>query len=241
MIDASCPGASKFKDPKPESAKCSSCGYENEIWTDEFVTKCKKCGEKLFREGQQTCLDWCKYARQCVGSSTFNAYVQNKTSPFKQKFLKELEDFFGDDKKRINHAKSVLSFAEEILKREQADWHIVVPSAIFHDVGIKIAEQLHGSSDAKYQEKEGPAIAKKILEKHNMDNAHIDEICGIIANHHSPGKMDTLNFRVLLDADLLENSKEPLNRKTKEEIRDFINKEFFTETAKRIAISLYLR
>jgi len=47
--------------------------------------------------------------------------MQNKATTTKQKLIKELEGYFGNDIKRINHAKNVLNFAEEILRAGTPD------------------------------------------------------------------------------------------------------------------------
>ena len=160
--------------------------------------------------------------------------------PMKDKLLKELEVFFGSDTKRINHAKRVLGFAEQILKNEKADGHIVIPASILHDVGIKIAESKYGSSAGHYQEMEGPAVAREILSRAGFKKEDIDEICLIIAHHHSPGKVDTLNFKVLYDADWLVNLKDETDTNDKAKLGAMIDKIFLTDTGKEIARKLYL-
>jgi hypothetical protein len=73
-----CPGSSKFKQPAPENVKCPSCGGEVEIWTDEIERACPRCKNKVTREGGQSCLDWCKYAKECIGEERYNKYLKNK-------------------------------------------------------------------------------------------------------------------------------------------------------------------
>ena len=73
-----CPGSSKFKQPKPEMIRCASCGQEAEIWSDEAETVCPNCKLKITRQSGQSCLDWCKYAKECVGEDRYNKYIKNK-------------------------------------------------------------------------------------------------------------------------------------------------------------------
>jgi len=237
---SNCPGSQKFKQPQPETIKCTSCGGEIEIWTDEIKAVCPKCKNTIMREQGASCLDWCRYAKECVGENTYNSYIQNKFTTLKGRLIKELEDYFGEDIKRINHAKKVMHFAEELLKLENSDWHIVIPASILHDVGIKISEEKYGSSAGHYQEKEGPAVARKILLKTGFKNKDIDEICEIIRHHHSPGKINTKNFKVLYDADLLVNLKDEVDVKDKAKLEKIINKAFLTDTGKQIARKTYL-
>src|SRR3989338_8944999 len=236
MVLDFCPGSSKFKRPEPENIKCPTCAKDVEIWTDEIQVTCPHCKNTILRQQEGvSCLEWCKYAKECVGDATYNTYMKNKAITTKQKLLKELEEYFGSDTKRINHAKKVMQFAEELLRQEKADWHIVVPASILHDVGIKVAEEKYGSSAGHYQEKEGPEIARKILLKIGLKKEDIEEICQIIAHHHSPGKIDTLNFKVLYDADWLVNLKDEVDIQDKEKLRKFINKVFTTDTGKLLA------
>ncbi|MGB9596287.1 MAG: HD domain-containing protein [Candidatus Poribacteria bacterium] len=123
----------------------------------------------------------------------------------KDEFLKEMIQYFGDDEKRISHAIEVTKYAEEILKGENGDREIVIASAIFHDIGIHESERKYGSSAGHYQEIEGPPIARKIMEKYNLPKDFVDEVCEIIANHHSPRKMNSINFKIVYDADCLVN------------------------------------
>ena len=237
---SNCPGALKFKEPRPEIIKCPSCGGEVEIWTDEIKTTCRNCKETVLREGGPSCLDWCKYARECVGDQIYNKYAANKLVTIRQKLIEQLEEYFGNDEKRIAHAKNVMHFAEELLKTEGGDSHIVVPASILHDVGIKEAERKYGSSAGNYQEKEGPAIARKFLLELGFQMEDIDEICEIIAHHHTPGKVNTQNFKLLYDADWLVNLKDEVGTEDKTKLKRLIDKVFLTKAGKELAEKTHL-
>lgn len=73
-----CPGSQKFSQPQPEIIKCPFCAKELEIWTDEAKAKCPSCKKTVTRKIDQSCLDWCKYARECVGDEVYNKYMKNK-------------------------------------------------------------------------------------------------------------------------------------------------------------------
>lgn len=73
-----CPGSSRFKEPKPEIVNCPFCNEEVEIWSDEAGASCPKCKRTVSRIGGQCCLDWCKFARECVGPETYEKYVKNR-------------------------------------------------------------------------------------------------------------------------------------------------------------------
>ena len=61
-----CPGQVTSK-LRVELYKCSKCGAEVEIFSDEARIKCQKCGTMVFREKMPSCIEWCSSARQCLG------------------------------------------------------------------------------------------------------------------------------------------------------------------------------
>ena len=234
-----CPGQDK-RNIEAETVKCPKCGYSVELFTDEIKTSCPKCKAVIYREVMPSCIDWCAYAKECVGGEIYEEHRKNKAHILKQKLLQALRQHFGSDTKRITHAQRVMDFAEEILRKEGGGWHIVIPASILHDVGIKPAEEKYASSSGRLQEKEGPAIAEKILLELGCNHKNIKEICMIIAYHHTPGIVDTQNFKIVFDADWLVNFKDEVGTGDKEEISRLIHKIFFTKTARDIAEKLYL-
>lgn len=114
-----------------------------------------------------------------------------------------MKQYFGNDQKRINHALKVLKYAEG------GDRDVVVAAAILHDIGIHEAERKYNSNAGKYQEIEGPPIAKEILEKiDDFPKEKIPEVLDIIAHHHHPRKEETENFKILYAADCKVNREE---------------------------------
>jgi len=61
-----CPGQSE-RNLKGELYRCSGCGYEVEIFSDELRARCPHCGRGVYREKTPSCIDWCRAAEQCVG------------------------------------------------------------------------------------------------------------------------------------------------------------------------------
>jgi len=73
-----CPGAKNFTRPKPEIIKCPFCSEEIEIWTDEIKAVCPKCKKTVSRKQDLSCVEWCKYAKDCVGEQIYSNYLKNK-------------------------------------------------------------------------------------------------------------------------------------------------------------------
>lgn len=72
-----CPGSQKFKQPYPEVFKCSGCGSEVEVWTDEIKGVCSGCGSFVSPGERQSCLKWCKNAWECAGYSLSLLKINN--------------------------------------------------------------------------------------------------------------------------------------------------------------------
>ena len=106
----------------------------------------------------------------------------------------------------------------------------------------KKAERKHGSTEAKFQETEGPPIARNILEKLGAKEELINEVCDIIGHHHHPRSDDTINFKVVYDADLIENLDEKQKKapRSKEEIEAIIQKSFLTDSGREAAREILL-
>lgn len=73
-----CPGSIGIRQPSPEYENCPSCGYEVEIWSDEVKRHCPNCHLLVMKERQQSCIDWCQFARQCIGDEAYERLVAKK-------------------------------------------------------------------------------------------------------------------------------------------------------------------
>jgi len=149
--------------------------------------------------------------------------------------------YFEEDARRINHALKVTEYAEELLRREgEGDYPVIIGASVLHDIGIHQAEKKHGSTGGKYQEKEGPPIARRILARLGFTPSQIEEICGIIAHHHSPGKITTDNFKILYDADWLVNLRDEYDIEDRNKLTSIIDRVFLTQSGKALAREIYL-
>ncbi len=240
-----CPGQdSRYWQPDAIfEAKCPECGADVEFFKDDTSRKCKKCGHRFLNPGMDFgCASYCKYADQCIGNLPPELIAQ-KEDLLKDRVAIEMKRYFGRDFKRIGHASRVARYAEKIGRDEGADLSIVLPSAYLHDIGIKEAERKHNSNAARFQELEGPPIAREILEKLNAGEDLIDEVCDIVAHHHHPRKEETMNFKALYDADLITNMEEDRKEKPSdpERIKKIIEKSFLTDSGRKLAESVLLK
>jgi len=193
--------------------KCPECGHPMEFFKDDATRRCGNCKKKIVNPKMDFgCASYCKFAEQCLGTLP-EEFVAQRDDLFKDRVAVEMKRYFGTDFKRIGHAGTVARFAEKIGKKEKANLAVVLCSAYLHDIGIKNAEEKHNSSAANYQEIEGPPVARMLMEKLGAKKELMDEVCEIVGHHHHPNDDDSLNFKVLYDADMLTNMYECKDRK----------------------------
>ncbi|MDC7226779.1 MAG: HD domain-containing protein [Spirochaetales bacterium] len=129
-----------------------------------------------------------------------------KIDYLKARLTAELCSFFGNDFKRIEHALEVLNYSEIIAARiGGCDNEIITAASLFHDLGIKPAEEIYGHNNGKLQEELGPAEARLILNGQGFDKAKTDIVCDIISNHHSASRFKYPELEVLKQADAIVN------------------------------------
>jgi HD superfamily phosphohydrolase YqeK len=187
------------------------------------------------------CASYCQYAEQCIGNLPPELLAQ-KEDLLKDRVAIEMKRYFKSDFKRIGHATRVARYAEKIGKFEGGNLAVILSAAYLHDIGILEAEKKHGSTAAKFQEMEGPAIAKSILIKLGAQEELIEEVCDIFGHHHHPRADDTTNFKAVYDADLIENldAKQKDNPVDKDKLSEKIDKIFLTATGRETAQEILL-
>lgn len=151
-----------------------------------------------------------------------------------------MESCFGEDDRRIAHASAVAGYTRELLACIDADPVLTLTVAYLHDIGIHEAERRHGSNAGNYQELEGPPIARQLLEKLGAVPELIDQVALIVGRHHTPGGVDSPEFRILWDADALVNFAEVLPGKPPEEVERILTRHMVTESGYRMARQLFL-
>jgi predicted HD phosphohydrolase len=155
----------------------------------------------------------------------------------------EMKRYFKQDFKRIGHATRVARYAERIGKEEQGNLAVILPAAYLHDIGIKEAERKHQSSAARYQEEEGPPVAREILNELGAREELIEEVCDIVGHHHHPGPEESINYKSVYDADMIANLED--NHKESpaepEKLASIIEKSFLTESGSNLGKQIFLQ
>ncbi len=157
-----------------------------------------------------------------------------------RKLIESMIEYFGSDKRRINHFLKVWSLAKTIGEGENLDSDeqiLLETAAILHDIGIKKSEIKHNSSAGKYQELEGPGEAEKLLKTLGCDDDFIKRVCFIVGHHHTYSSINTSAHRILAEADMLVNLYE--ENCSLRAVQTAYDKIFRTKTGKKLMKIMY--
>ena len=96
----------------------------------------------------------------------------------------------------------------------------------------------YGSSAGKFQEIEGPSVAKDLIKDIELKEEIKNRIFYLIGNHHTYDKIDGIDFQILVEADFLVNIYE--DEISRESIKSIKNKIFKTKKGIELLDTLYL-
>ena len=135
-------------------------------------------------------------------------YVQEEETLMINKLHLAMIELYRGDAKRIQHFCKVHSYAKLIAETENVDKEclfIIEAAALTHDIGIHSCEEKYGNCNGKSQEKEGPAIAEKMLKELGFNQDVSERVQYLIAHHHTYNKIDEIDYQILVEADFLVN------------------------------------
>ena len=149
-------------------------------------------------------------------------------------------ELYHGDTKRIQHFCKVHSYAKLIAEMENVDaktLFILETAALTHDIGIHLCEEKYGNCNGKLQEKEGPAVAEKLLEDLGFSGEVSERVQYLIAHHHTYNNIDGIDYQILVEADFLVNMYE--DELSEEALQNAYRNIFRTETGKKICREMY--
>lgn len=152
----------------------------------------------------------------------------------------EMIKLYRGDAKRIQHFCKVHSYAKLIAEMEHVGENtlfIIEAAALTHDIGIHTCEEKYGNCNGKLQEKEGPAIAKELLEKIGFDKQVSERVQYLIAHHHTYDNISEIDYQILVEADFLVNMYE--DQVSKEAVKRTYEKIFKTDAGKSLCREMF--
>ena len=135
----------------------------------------------------------------------------------------------------IDHLIRVWTYAKMIGELEKLDAEtqfILEIAAITHDIACPLCREKYGSTNGKYQEREGEPMVRIFLADTDMSIEQINRIAWLVAHHHTFSDIDGLDYQILVEADYIANASE--NGYSRENIRNFMEKIMRSESGKRI-------
>jgi hypothetical protein len=122
--------------------------------------------------------------------------------------VNSMKEYF-QEKRFIDHTLKVLSTAEKVGLgegiRDDFLWNVVTLGSVFHDIGIPEALKKHDSMEAPFQEKEGPSVARRLMEEIGVRPDILERVCYIVGNHHTRERVDGVDFQIIWEADFIVN------------------------------------
>jgi len=122
--------------------------------------------------------------------------------------LQKIEQYVSSKLDSLNwyHTLEVRKIAQKLARLEKADKEIVDTAVLFHDLG-KIKIQGLGHSEVSAE------LARKFLEKENLETRFIEEVIYCIIAHELPWKnqsnlVSTIEAKVVFDADMIQHLSE---------------------------------
>jgi len=183
--------------------ECPECGHLMEFFKDDATRRCGNCKKKIVNPKMDFgCASYCKFAEQCLGTLP-EEFIAKRDDLLKDRVAVEMKRYLGTDFKRIGHVAKVANFAEKIGKKEKANLAVVLCAAYLYDIGVKNVLEKHDSIEPEYMEKESPKVAKVLMEKLGAKEELVNEVIDLVGHHNRPAKEDSLNRKVLHDADML--------------------------------------
>lgn len=89
MILEGCQG--KPRTPEILEKVCPQCGSEIELFTCDTQAVCEHCGFVVYND-TLSCVQWCKYARQCVGDAMYEQMMAIAERQKANRKLRKSED-----------------------------------------------------------------------------------------------------------------------------------------------------
>lgn len=149
--------------------------------------------------------------------------------------------YFHGNRHDINHFLKVLAFARTIGESEGLDREtqtILEATAIVHDIACPLCREKYGNTDRKFQEQEGPALARDLLADSGLPQAAVDRIAWLVGHHHTLSPIGGVDHQILLEADYLVNADEL--RYSRENVENTLERVFRTNTGRRLLREMYL-
>ncbi len=202
-----CPGQDSryWKPGAIYEVSCPKCGTTVEFFKDDPTRKCSGCGHRFINpELDFGCAAYCEYAEQCIGNLPAEVLSQ-KQDLLKDRVAIEVKRSLRGDFKRVGRAMRTARYAEKICRGEGANPAVVLSAAHLINLGLPGTNGAASDAGAENAEK-----ARELLSRLGADNKIVEEVSDIVRRHHRPEAEESLNFKVVYDADAIAGMEEEM-------------------------------
>lgn len=154
--------------------------------------------------------------------------------------MQKMIAFSNGNRHDIRHLLKVWGFAKTIGEAEQLDadtLFLLETAAITHDIACPLCREKYGNTNGKYQEAEGAVLVRGFLADTGLTEKQIDRVSYLVGHHHTLSAVSGADYQILIEADYLVNADE--SSYSAENIRNFRDKFFKTETGTRLLNAIY--
>jgi len=228
-----CPGQNTlfWKPDDIYDVTCPSCGAPVEFWKDDSKRSCK-CGHRFLNPKRDLgCLEYCKYAEQCM-PDMFQG--ENLKALYRDRLLVVAKIALKPEDAPLKRSQEIAEVAEEILDGESGQPKVVFAATILGNLVLN--SQPQGGQGASSSQGESPlAIVTKVLADLGTEKEVIDQVCQIIEDRINGKSSEDVNHRIVSDALMVVDLLEKKALLEAAAIERLIDIKVQTETGKRVA------
>lgn len=155
--------------------------------------------------------------------------------------IEKMIAFYNGNLHDIDHFLKVWAMAKTIGEQEKLDSHtqeILELTAVVHDISCPLCREKYSNTGGKKQELESPPLVTAFFAELPVDPSDVARISWLVAHHHTYTNVDSLDHRILLEADFLVNAGE--SGYGQSAIQSARQRVFQTSTGIRLLESIYL-
>lgn len=162
-------------------------------------------------------------------------------APVAEIIRKMTEDYMGS-LNDIDHFLKVYGWARTIglaegLSEEEQD--LLEVAAVLHDIACPRCREKYGHAAGPLQEAEGMPMTRELLAPFALPESFVERVVWLVGHHHTVTGVETIEHRILLEADFLVNAGE--KGLGCEQIEAAERSFFRTKTGIALLHSIYLR
>ena len=167
---------------------CPKCHRKVEFFKDDTMRRCGHCGHRFVNPKMDFgCAAYCQYAEQCIGDLPPELVAQQQDL-LKDRVAVAVKRHLKRDFGRIGHISRRARHAESLCRKAGANLAVVLIAAYLWDL-----DDLESAGKAP--------VARGILEQLKAPAALVDQVCAIIARRGTGHSGDSLEARLVGEAD----------------------------------------